>query len=480
MAVVSGFTYDLFISYAHRNDLPWGWVTEFIETLKAELEGKSRDFRIWWDPGLRTGEDFNLAIANAISQSAVFLSVLSLAYGDSTYCRREIEEFRQQRHPAFGMTVGSMSRMQAMVIDRDYTRERWAPEFRTTSPQPFFDGHSSLFGRPSKLASSDPWVQGLWKVRDSVWAVLQNMRERRDRGEVAERSYGVQATRMARTPTVYLAEVTDDLYRKQEKLRLALSQGEGFEVAGWSEDVTSSLSDPAALSVHMFGCYPGRGRGTSDVSPSRQQFEAALGAHPARRPLVWLPRSLALDEVDTDEHRSFLESLMTNNAVELLRSDLEELKDELEHRMRAAHTPPARAMRGTREAPIIHIWHSMANPDSLMPLKQYLNDNNCGISVFDYNKIQPEKMQSRLAVCDGLIVPYTTETRTWAEDVMTEAFRLRRREERPTAFAALELPPAIDMEFNFEHPRVIPVFVKQSGTFDDVRGFLARLEQADA
>ncbi len=89
-------------------------------------------------------------------------------------------------------------------------------------------------------------------------------------------------------------------------------------------------------------------------------------------------------------------------------------------------------------------------------------------------------MQSRLAVCDGLIVSYTSETRTWAEDVMMEAFRLRRREERPTAFAAVELPPAIDEEFNFEHPRVVPVSVKESSGWDAVGDFLLRLETADA
>jgi len=79
MSVVPGFKYDLFISYAHQNDRPWRWVTEFIKTLKDELESKSRDFTIWWDPALRTGENFDLAIADAISESAVFLSVLSLA-----------------------------------------------------------------------------------------------------------------------------------------------------------------------------------------------------------------------------------------------------------------------------------------------------------------------------------------------------------------------------------------------------------------
>lgn len=44
---------------------------------------------------------------------------------------------------------------------------------------------------------------------------------------------------------------------------------------------------------------------------------------------------------------------------------------------------------------------------------------------------------------------------------MMEAFRLRRREERPTAFTPVELPPATEVEFNSEHPRVVPVHLHQ-------------------
>src|SRR5690349_21420315 len=122
MPIVPGFQYDLFVSYAHRNDAAWregasGWVTDFVRTLKASLEERNRDFKIWFDPALRTGEDFNAAIAKAISESAVFLSVLSPAYDESTYCRREVGEFRQQRHPTFGMKVGTLSRMQGIVLE---------------------------------------------------------------------------------------------------------------------------------------------------------------------------------------------------------------------------------------------------------------------------------------------------------------------------------------------------------------------------
>ncbi len=486
MPVVPGFKYDLFVSYAHQNDRPWGWVSEFIKTLKAELEGKSREFSIWWDPGLRSGEDFNIAIADAISESAVFLSVLSPAYGDSSYCRLEIEEFRQQRHPAFGLTVGSMSRMQGIVIDREFTRDKWAPEFRTTSPYEFYNESESLFSKPALLASHDPWIQGLWKVRDSIWAVLGNMKAQKDRGSAVEVSYGVRTTTatargaadVVRMPVVQIAEVTDDLYRRRENLRTALGQATEFTAEAWSEAGAAPKSGPSALSVHLFGKFAGRGFGDSQFGLSRLQLEATAGTKPARKPLVWLARDLNLEEAETPEHRAFLESLLHSSEMEVLRTDFEDLKDEIGKRMRANDKPAAKRVRTSRESPIIHIWHAMDNPAALAALKQYLSDNDCGISVFNYTTSAPEKMQSRLAICDGLIVPYTPETRTWAEDVMTEAFRLRRREERPTAFAAVELPPSTDGEFNFEHPRVVPVHIGQPPRFDAMDDFLAKLEEA--
>jgi TIR domain len=480
MSVVSGFKYDLFISYAHQNDRPWHWVTEFIETLKEELASKSRDFTIWWDPALRTGENFDVAIADAISQSAVFLSILSPAYGDSTYCKQEVEEFRQQRHPAFGLLVGSMSRMQAIVIDKEFTRDEWAPEFRSTSPQPFFDEKSLLFSKPAALATSDPWIQALWKVRDSVWAVLHDMRHQKERGANIPRTYGVSGSGMTSTPTLHIAEVTDDQYRLRENLRSALRDSKDFEVNAWSDPVAPPTSGPNTLSVHLFGKYPGHNLGNSNLSLSRTQLEQILQSKPARRPLVWLARDLNLDDAETPEHKNFLQSLINSNDVEVLRSDFEDLKDEVAKRMRVSETPGSTRIHSHREAPIIHIWHSMDNPVCLQPLKDYLTERDCAIQIFNYTSTPTEKMQSRLAVCDGLIVPYTMDSRTWAEDVMTEAFRVRRREERPTAFAPVELPPPGESEFNFEHPRVIPVHLREARHFEEMEQFLAKLEESDA
>ena len=349
MPIVPGFKYDLFISYAHRNDKPWGWVSEFARTLKEELESKSRDLSFWWDPGLRTGEDFNLAIANAISESAVFLCVLSKAYGDSTYCKKEVEEFRQQRHPAFGLTVGTLSRIQAIVIESDFPKGSWPPELRSTSPCPFYSDSVPLFSNPGHLDSASPWIRGLWKVRDSIWATLDQMQRQRKNGIAVERSYDVSSVDNGQRPTLYLAEVTDDLYLRREGLRTSLAQTDDLQVLPWSDETAPPSSGLNVLSVHLFGAHPGRPHPGEDTSLSRLQLEAAVRSNPARRPLVWLARELDIDKAETDAHKEFLSSLLNRSDVEVLRMDSEDLKDEVGRRMRQSTSTALNRIRHTRD-----------------------------------------------------------------------------------------------------------------------------------
>jgi hypothetical protein len=479
--IVPGFQYDLFISYAHRNDVAWkkdgsGWVTDFVKSLKFELEARSRNFAIWFDPQLRTGEDFNEAIGKAISQSAVFLIILSPAYDDCPYCKKEVVTFREQGHPAFGLRVGTLSRMQALVLE-DFPEDEWPPEIRTTSPYRFYATNVARFHKPDEPDEKNPYVQGLWKVRDSVWAVLDEMRRQKANGTAIEHSYGVQSSSGTDKPTVYLADVTDALYYKRERLKSALEQLSRFEVG-----LLPNLSVPtgsSTLSVHLLDQFSGRPFSGKDVSLSRLQLQAAIAAAPVRRPIVWLARDLTPELADTEGHRQFLESLLSQNGVELLRTGFEDLSDEIQKRMTLRTNALLGRLRRSREDPIVHVWHQAAGPEPLAPLRKWLQQNRCAISVFSWSEPAQEKLQSKLAYCDGLVVSYTADMRSWAEDVMSETFQLRRREERPLAFAAVELPPASGSDFNFEHPRVIPVQGTPAGEFSGMERFLAELAEDD-
>ena len=481
MPVVPGFQYDVFVSYAHRNDAAWkkggaGWVTEFVEALKTELEAKRRGCTLWFDPQLRTADDFNDAIGQAISRSAVFLSILSPAYDDCPYCKDEVIAFREQRHPAFGMKVGTLSRMQALVLE-DLADDRWPPEIRTTSPYRFYAANVTRYHKPDQPDEQHPYVRGLWKVRDSVWAVLDEMRRQKQDGTAIEHSYEVDSSAANGRPAVYLAEVTDALFYKRESLRSALEQLNEFQVKTLSD--LSVPSGPDTLSVHLFDQFSGRPLPGKNASLSRLQLEAAIAASPVRRPIVWLARELKPEQADTEQHKQFLESFLSQNAIELLRTGFEDLKDEIQKRVRPRTSPALAAVRRVREDPIVHVWHQAAGPEPLAPLKRCLQQSNCAISVFPWSEASQDKLQSKLAYCDGLVVSYTMETKSWAEDVMNVTFHLRRRQERPLAFAAVELPPGSGSQFNFEHPKVFSVQGQAGGAFQGIERFFARLSEQD-
>ena len=100
---MSQFKYDLFISYAHVDNEPLneeeklGWVSKFsnsLERLLARKLGRHEMVRIWRDSkALRGNTRYDPEIEDAISNSAVFLCVLSKAYLASEYCLKELATF---------------------------------------------------------------------------------------------------------------------------------------------------------------------------------------------------------------------------------------------------------------------------------------------------------------------------------------------------------------------------------------------------
>jgi len=88
------FEYDVFISYAHKNNSS-GWVSDFCKDLSEKYATlKARDLKVWRDPKLEIGDKVMDAIVeNGIKKSALFLCIFSPSYIVSPYCRAEFNKF---------------------------------------------------------------------------------------------------------------------------------------------------------------------------------------------------------------------------------------------------------------------------------------------------------------------------------------------------------------------------------------------------
>lgn len=87
-SIVSGFEYDVFISYRHNDNKYDGWVSEFVDKLKQELNATLKDklsifFDEHPDEGLLESHDVDNSISEKL-KSLIFIPIISQTYCDTS------------------------------------------------------------------------------------------------------------------------------------------------------------------------------------------------------------------------------------------------------------------------------------------------------------------------------------------------------------------------------------------------------------
>jgi hypothetical protein len=124
MAYVPKCVYDVFLSYAHLDNLPIAgerWVDRFKKELEDELRrelavcvGEKR-FVVWQDTErLKTGYSLNQSLQEALGKTAIVLSLYSPGYLASGYCADERGSFQRQCGDA--VRLGASSRLMNVII----------------------------------------------------------------------------------------------------------------------------------------------------------------------------------------------------------------------------------------------------------------------------------------------------------------------------------------------------------------------------
>src|SRR5664279_5217784 len=86
-SVVSGYEYDIFISYRQKDNKYDGWVSEFVENLKRELEATFKeDISVYFDINphdmLLETYDVNASLKEKM-KCLIFIPIISQTYCDA-------------------------------------------------------------------------------------------------------------------------------------------------------------------------------------------------------------------------------------------------------------------------------------------------------------------------------------------------------------------------------------------------------------
>lgn len=314
MAQTPGFEYDIFISYTHNDnhsptDTP-GWVDRFHAELESWLKfrrGKSK-LTIWRDKALDGNTEFNLSIENKIKHSALLFVLNSQNYGQSDYCRKELEWFHNYNgdRPG-GLAVGEHHRIFNILL-RNIPHLEWHEKLGKTSGFTMHDAQSPEELGDFTSPDDDRFKIQLRRIVDAVEATLDEFSKLKPALEDREtQDHDV---------TIFVADVADSLQDFREriiaeaaakKVQLLSNIPPPMESAPHSTSVENALAH-ADLSIHLFDQCPGRkiiDRKTTTYP--RMQWKIALKSDV--RKLVWHPTDQGIADGQDDAQRDFLDNL---------------------------------------------------------------------------------------------------------------------------------------------------------------------------
>jgi hypothetical protein len=324
MAFISGFKYDIFISYAHVDNIAFsekkeGWIEQFykiLDLMLAQRFGRTDVVKIWWDSRNLDGSViFDDSIKNGINDSAIMICLNSPGYMASPYCKKELDCFytRVQKEKP-GLKVGDRSRIFNVLLNNIPFGE-WPKELSGTSGFPFHDSKEmSDFGDKFDPSSTEFRTQ-MQNIRDAVWNLLKDFAATIN--TPVPPSPGSQLeTKGNDAFTIYLGEVADTLRTPRKRMITELEK-KGYNLisgvpppdeAEAHEKATRNALQKADLSIHLLDEFAGREiTGTPDICYPQKQTELALDSEVSQ--MIWMPAETDFSVIDDEKYKLFLQSL---------------------------------------------------------------------------------------------------------------------------------------------------------------------------
>ena len=327
MAYITGYQYDIFISYAHVDNKTIsekadGWIAQFYKNLNLMLDrriGRSDIVNIWWDNKKLEGNVvFDQSIKDGINKSAIMICLNSNGYLASDYCKQELDFFYKkasQEKP--GLKIGDRSRIFNVLLN-NIPFTQWPAELSGTSGFPFNDAKEKTeLGDPVDTLSAE-FITQMKSIRNAIWNLIQEFPKDQPadlQKEPEKISTGKEAF------TIYLGEVADTLRTPRKRIITELEK-KGFTVlagipppeeAVAHEKATNKALENASLAIHLLDEFPGR-EIEGDTNNWYTQKQTELSLKSGKSQMIWVPAETDFNAIEDEKYKLFMQSLEKGEA----------------------------------------------------------------------------------------------------------------------------------------------------------------------
>jgi hypothetical protein len=467
MAYIPGYTYDIFISYAHLDNLKMpgqqlGWIELFYQSLTLKLAqriGKQDAVKIWWDSKkLDGGKLFDNSIEDGIRDSAIMISLISPGYLQSEYCKKEMDLFYSKSAlEKTGTSIGDNARMIKVLLN-NIPHVQIPEQFGRATGFPFYKAaDNNDFGDP--LDYTDPvFTAQLKDLRDALIGIFQAFPKEQPPA-IPSANAPIQNTAppaansvspidpvksdAAKTDadspgkgfSIYFGEVSDSLRTARKRTIVDLTKS-GYSIitnvpppdeATAHEQKVAEAVQGADLAVHLLDQFPGREiEGTDNWYP-RKQVEISLQLAPAK--LIWVPADLNEQDVEEETYKTFLLGIEHNNNSEnkfdFIRGNKSELTDQI--RDYADAIIQSRVRKDSNEKISVLLDTHFSDQQYAFSLGQALLQNNMQPYI-NPQEDDPHKniemLADRISQVNKLVFLYGHVSREWVLERMSAALQL--------------------------------------------------------
>jgi hypothetical protein len=444
MAVVPGFEYDMFISYAHLDNVPAeghqrGWVDTLVKELVREVRQRlgRKEFTYWMDYQIDENRPLSDEIVSSVRKSATLLVVMSPTYLNSTWCQRERNNF-------FQAISGRVERGDIfVVVQLPVDHEQFPAEFGNPKGFHFWiDDPMTHIPRTLDIgegAGSDLAEKYAARMVELSEKIAKHIKSRLD----PEQATLIQKA-MESAPCAYVARTSEDLEDREEELKAYLGQM-GVRVLpetryppNASDFEEKMLADIARCKVYVQLLSEFRGRKV-DFAPGHRYptYQHEIAARSGKPMLLWRDRGLDISTVKDADHLALLEKARACGIEEFKRAVVDEARSALP----APRRKPTKVM--------VFVDADATDRELARKVGKSLQNLTDVEVYYPLTSGTPEEVRTdfedTLRSCDGVLLIYGQTSARWIRYQLQQSRKVIAQRDRPlNALAVFQGPPPDD------------------------------------